>query len=92
MIVCSCNVLTDTQILSTLADEHEVGHRSPVQAYRCLGCAPQCGRCLTTVRALLSAARADACAVGCPACPAHEHPASNENRPQPALVPMIAAE
>ena len=54
MIVCSCNVLTAAQILATLEDEHQTGPRSPAQAYRCLGCAPQCGRCLQTVRALLS--------------------------------------
>ncbi|MBN9061916.1 MAG: hypothetical protein J0H41_05670 [Rhizobiales bacterium] len=91
MIVCSCNVLTEAQILATLEDEHLVGPRSPVQAYRCLGCAPECGRCLKTVRNLLANARASACAIGCPACPAHEHPAGNENHPLPA-VPLIAAE
>ncbi|WP_342362246.1 bacterioferritin [Terrarubrum flagellatum] len=91
VIVCSCNVLTDAQILATLDDEHLAGPRSPVQAYRCLGCAPQCGRCLTTVRKLLSEARAQSCAIDCPACPAHEHPAGNENRPLPAVA-LIAAE
>lgn len=91
MIVCSCNVLTAAQILATLEDEHQTGPRSPAQAYRCLGCAPQCGRCLQTVRALLSEARAQSCAVGCPACPAHEHPPANVNR-APELRPLIAAE
>ena len=92
MIVCSCNVLTDKQILATLEDETEFGPRSPVQAYRCLGCAPQCGRCLMTVRALLAEARASACAVGCPACPAHEHPAANVNDPDAPRPILIAAE
>ncbi len=94
MIVCSCNVLTDTQILATLADEAAFGPRSPAQAYRCLGCAPQCGRCLTTVRKLLAEARAASCAVGCAVCPAHGHDLELEpaNDPGPRLAPLIAAE
>lgn len=69
MIVCSCNVLSDAQILATLASEPRHAPRSPVQAYRCLGCTPNCGRCLTTVRRLLVEARSG-CSVGCAECPA----------------------
>ena len=65
MIVCSCNVLSDTQILATLQREESQRPRSPVQAYGCLGCAPRCGRCLPTVRALLANARVANCDVGC---------------------------
>ena len=66
MIVCSCNVLSDSQILATLQSEDvSAGPRSPVQAYGCLGCAPRCGRCLATVRALLANARRADCNVGC---------------------------
>jgi bacterioferritin-associated ferredoxin len=93
MIVCSCNVLTDKQILATLQSETPGAPRSPAQAYRCLGCNPECGRCLVTVRRLLQAARMDACNVGCPGCPgAAEHeahvPAGNnvvpfDKRPRP---------
>jgi bacterioferritin-associated ferredoxin len=81
MIVCHCNVLTDTQILATLADEPLSMPRSPVQVYKCLGCAPNCGRCLTAVRALLREARANsACAVGCATCPAqHTHLANDHS-------------
>ncbi|MBB4019342.1 bacterioferritin-associated ferredoxin [Chelatococcus caeni] len=76
MIVCSCNVLTDKQILETLQSEAPGAPRSPAQAYRCLGCSPECGRCLVTVRRLLQAARVDACDIGCPGCPgAVEHAA-----------------
>ena len=69
MIVCHCNVLTDKAILATLADEPANAPRSPAQVYKCLGCAPNCGRCLVTVRKMLNDARA-ACSVGCTICPA----------------------
>lgn len=75
MIVCHCNVVTDADIRSTLADEDPTAPRSPAQAYRCLGCSPDCGRCLVTVRRILSEARAAACPVGCAICPSavHDH-------------------
>ncbi len=87
MIVCHCNVLTDTQILATLADEPLSMPRSPVQVYKCLGCAPNCGRCLTTVRALLREARANsACSVGCATCPGHHLHVANDFQQAFALV------
>jgi bacterioferritin-associated ferredoxin len=92
MIVCSCNVLSHTQILATLQSEDVKSPRSPVQAYGCLGCAPQCGRCLATVRALLAHARGADCQIGCAACPGHnggEH--AQETRPPPEPY-RIAAE
>ena len=69
MIVCHCKVLTDKAILATLVDEPAGTPRSPVRVYKCLGCAPNCGRCLVTVRKLLNEARAE-CSVGCATCPA----------------------
>ena len=81
MIVCSCNVLTEAQILATLATEEAGTPRSPAQAYRCLGCAPNCGRCLVTVRDLLKEARGNACNVGCPTCPGHHEPVEEEPAP-----------
>jgi bacterioferritin-associated ferredoxin len=87
MIVCHCNVLTDKQILATLADEPLTMPRSPVQVYKCLGCAPNCGRCLTAVRALLQKARANsACAVGCATCPAQHVQVANDQVGRFALV------
>lgn len=71
MIVCSCNVLTKQQILDTLASEPASAPRSPAQTYRCLGCSPDCGRCLVTVRAILVEARGSACGMGCATCPGH---------------------
>jgi bacterioferritin-associated ferredoxin len=77
MIVCSCNVLTKQQILDTVATETAGAPRTPVQTYRCLGCAPDCGRCLVTVRAILTEARGAQCAIGCAECPGHrDHPES----------------
>lgn len=91
MIVCSCNVLTEAQILESLARDDAQRPRSAAQTYRCLGCAPRCGRCVQTVRALVERAHLDRCNVGCPACPAgHEHRDAAEAEP---VVPyLIAAE
>ena len=87
MIVCSCNVLSDTAILATLRSEDAAQPRSPAQAYQCLGCAPRCGRCLATVRALLAEARVANCAVGCAICPgADRHAHEQGNTPAPMLI------
>ena len=86
MIVCSCNVLSHTRILETLASEDAARPRSAAQAYGCLGCAPRCGRCLPTVRKLLTEARVANCQVGCAICPGVDHPRSNQQPPAPLLV------
>jgi bacterioferritin-associated ferredoxin len=90
VIVCSCNVLSDTEILATLESEEESRPRTAAQAYRCLGCAPRCGRCLVTVRALLASARVENCNVGCPVCPgaAADH---HHGEAEPAEVPFLMA-
>ena len=72
MIICSCNVLSEAQVLETLQRPPEGRPRSVGEAYRCLGCAPRCGRCLETVRALVAKAHLENCNVGCPSCPAAE--------------------
>jgi bacterioferritin-associated ferredoxin len=51
MIVCSCNVLSETAVRS--ACHERGGPRSLGQVYRCLGCSPQCGRCARTIRTIL---------------------------------------
>jgi bacterioferritin-associated ferredoxin len=52
MYVCSCNALTDRQILSVA---HEA-QGSPERAYGLLGCEPQCAKCLPVVQAILDRA------------------------------------
>jgi bacterioferritin-associated ferredoxin len=67
MIVCSCNVLSDSQVRETLAVE--AAPRTTIEVYRCLGCSPQCGRCARTIRAIMDEALGrpcDVCAVPCP--------------------------
>lgn len=87
MIVCSCNVLSDTQILATLRHHDAARPCSPAQAYRCLGCAPRCGRCVATVRALIAKARIENCEVGCTTCPGDERRGGDEcDNPQPLLI------
>jgi bacterioferritin-associated ferredoxin len=54
MIVCSCNVITDSKIKDSL--QGEACPRTPLAVYRCLGCSPNCGRCFATVRMIISEA------------------------------------
>jgi len=89
MIVCSCNALTRQQILDAARTEQVHAPRSPAQTYRCLGCAPDCGRCLVTVRAILAEARLSSCAIGCPTCPGQEH---DRLSPVPGHAHALAAE
>ncbi|WP_020179985.1 (2Fe-2S)-binding protein [Methylopila sp. M107] len=79
MIVCSCNVLSDKQIRTTIGDG-SANAQTPGQVYRCLGCSPQCGRCARTIRAMLADIRglepkpAEAACGACPvACPSVTH-------------------
>ncbi len=87
MIVCSCNVLSDKQILAAL--QLGARPRGARQVYRCLGCAPRCGRCLETVRALLAQAHLDNCKVGCGACPAADAHHGDDQAARD--VPVLAA-
>ena len=51
MIVCSCNVFSDTQVRAVIAGSVERPRMS--QVYSSLGCAAQCGRCSHTIKAIL---------------------------------------
>jgi bacterioferritin-associated ferredoxin len=55
MIVCSCNVLTDHDVRSTLSDGEDAP-RTTGQVYQCLGCSAQCGRCARTIRRIMNEA------------------------------------
>jgi bacterioferritin-associated ferredoxin len=55
VIICSCNVLSEAQLVIVMQAEAPAPPRSPAEAYRCLGCAPRCGRCAKTIRALIKA-------------------------------------
>ena len=95
MIICSCNVLSEAQVLETLQRPPEGRPRSAGEAYRCLGCAPRCGRCLETVRALVAQAHLQDCNVGCPGCPGAEGRPEREAPSREAeaeTVVLIAAE
>ena len=62
MIVCSCNVFSDTQVRAAIAASAEQPRMSRV--YASLGCAAQCGRCAHTIKAILDDSdcpRAGAC-------------------------------
>jgi bacterioferritin-associated ferredoxin len=57
MIVCSCNVLTDHDVRSTLKGD-ETAPRTAGEVYGCLGCSAQCGRCARTIRRIMDEALA----------------------------------
>ena len=83
MIVCHCNVLTDSQIIAALSQNPLNLPNSPVQVYKCMGCKPNCGRCMPEVRRLLEKAKISVCAVGCATCPAASiNIANDEGRQQ----------
>jgi bacterioferritin-associated ferredoxin len=91
MIVCHCNVLTKAAILEAIGDDPLSMPKSPVQVHKCMGCAPQCGRCLQTVRNILAEARITTVAVGCGICPSSAVCAhGNDDHVLPAV--MVAAE
>jgi bacterioferritin-associated ferredoxin len=52
MIVCSCNVFSDQQVRSTLANATQQLRMS--QIYDCLGSSVQCGRCAHTIKRIMS--------------------------------------
>lgn len=95
MIICSCNVLSEAQVLATLKLGVNGRPRSAAQTYRCLGCAPRCGRCVETVRALILKAHLEHCTVGCASCPAaeaHDHGADERlTEASPAETPELVA-
>ncbi len=64
MIVCHCHVLTKQDIISTVPASG-CPPRSAAHAHSCLGCAPQCGRCLKQVRAIIEEAGVGLCANAC---------------------------
>jgi bacterioferritin-associated ferredoxin len=63
MIVCSCNVLSDHDVRSTLASG-ERAPRTTCQVYHCLGCSAQCGRCARTIRRIMDEALSAAAPAG----------------------------
>jgi bacterioferritin-associated ferredoxin len=91
VIVCSCNRISDAQILAA-RDSHPAGCPfSPGRAYKSLGCTMKCGRCVSTVRALLTQPHDEGCIVTGQACNAHSAATDDADTEwQPAYA--IAAE
>ncbi len=91
MIVCSCNRISDAQIRAA-RDSHPGGCPfSPGRAYKSLGCTMKCGRCVSTVRALLIQPHDEGCMVTGEACNANAAAGRSVGaEPQPAYA--IAAE
>jgi len=53
VIVCSCNVLSDSQVRSTIASAKSCARLKHVYAALC--CTAKCGRCARTIQAILEA-------------------------------------
>jgi bacterioferritin-associated ferredoxin len=72
MIVCSCNILSDSEVRRLVTDS-----RTPLltsrQVYHCLGCSAPCGRCARTIMRIMREARAS-CDTGCACCVADSDP------------------
>jgi bacterioferritin-associated ferredoxin len=93
MIVCSCNVLSDSDI-RTACQARENAPRTAGQVYGCLGCSPQCGRCVRTIKRIMDEALGGAdCPVGCEICPRTGRilQAANAGQGQPVPVHAFAA-
>jgi bacterioferritin-associated ferredoxin len=58
MIVCSCNVFSDTDVRTALANAP--GRPCMSGVYASLGCAARCGRCAKTIKALMDDAAGSA--------------------------------
>jgi bacterioferritin-associated ferredoxin len=52
MIICSCNVLSDSDVRGALAAT--AAPRTAAQVHRCLGCSPECGCCARAIRQIVA--------------------------------------
>ena len=59
MIICSCNVLSDAMVRTWLAADPQFCW-TVTEMYRCLGCAPKCGRCVRAIRDIIATETGDA--------------------------------
>jgi bacterioferritin-associated ferredoxin len=57
MIVCSCNVLSDTKIRASI--NGGTCPKTTGALYKCMGCSPNCGRCFSTVQTIIIQALAE---------------------------------
>ena len=51
MIICSCNVLSENEVRTTLTGA--TPPRTACQVYGQLGCRAQCGRCALTIKRIM---------------------------------------
>jgi bacterioferritin-associated ferredoxin len=58
MIVCSCNMLRDSEIAAAAASQP----LRVTQVHACLGCRPRCGGCFATIKQILDSTTSQASA------------------------------
>ncbi|WOK18268.1 MULTISPECIES: (2Fe-2S)-binding protein [Rhodopseudomonas] len=79
MIVCSCNVLTDHDVRSAVCSEGG-NARTAGEVYGCLGCSKRCGRCVRSIKQIMTEALRDAgSAEPADHAPAHLHAVPHEH-------------
>jgi len=66
MIVCSCNVLTDHDVRTAVAESGDAP-RCVNEVYGCLGCSAECGRCARTIKTIIDEAVVGLSAKACSA-------------------------
>ncbi|MFY9640117.1 MAG: (2Fe-2S)-binding protein [Rhodomicrobium sp.] len=54
MIICSCNVLSETAVREAVDNLHPP--RTPGRVHRHFGCKPRCGRCAISIREVIDEA------------------------------------
>ncbi|MGJ4930116.1 (2Fe-2S)-binding protein [Bradyrhizobium sp. HKCCYLS2038] len=75
MIICSCNVITDTAVRNVVTTA-DITFGSPAQVYDCLGCSVQCGLCSRSVKRILDERQSDTATAA--VWPVHAEPAPCE--------------
>ena len=83
MIVCSCNVLTDTDVRTAVNAAADTP-RTAREIYGCLGCSAECGRCARTIKTIINEALgacARDCSATCPHAMHHAHDRAEVEQP-----------
>jgi bacterioferritin-associated ferredoxin len=57
MIICSCNVLTDSDVREVVSGANPP--RNPCHVHRHLGCQVRCGRCVRSIRKIMDEKKAE---------------------------------
>ena len=71
MIICSCNVFSDSQVRAAIASAAQRPRMSRV--YASLGCVAKCGGCAHTIKKIIDATKTAPMSSGCAGHLSSEH-------------------